>query len=691
MTRSSPLRFVALVPCVAALLIAGGHGTAWSQNSVKTTAAPPPANTGEAWQIITPPQSSLVLARDGSLIGEIGRQWRSSVALRTLPRYLPQAFVAVEDKRFYQHDGVDVIGVASAIKGKLLGEGRGGASTITQQLVGNMHPDIIDRRDMSLSRKLREQAAAREMEKHYTKEQVLEAYLNQVDLGHNWFGVEAASRHYFGKSASRLSVAEAATLAALPKSPPMYDPIRNPARSKTRRDLILGLMAEQGFISREVAERSKLEPVATASNTGFSAAASYFVDAVRQEAVRSGIPVMNGGFRIHTTLDPVLQREAVVALVEGTARVEARPGYRHPTYATVQKGKVDYLQGAVVAMDPNSGDVRALVGGRNYVASPFNRAFAMRQPGSAIKPIIYAAAIQDSIPANTVVPDSALAIPLENGATYQPGNADGKFLGPMTMHEALVKSRNPVAVQLAMRVGLDTIASFVQRLGVQSPFAPYPSSAIGASVVRPVELVSAYTAFANLGSVVQPRFITSIEDQAGRSVLSHPPSTPTPAFDPRVAYVIRSLMQDAAERGTGMPAREAVPSAIPIAGKTGTTNDNVDVWFVGVTPDLVAGVWLGFDQPKTITPGAAGGSLAAPIWGQMVARYYAAKGGAPSQWPTSPGGLIYAELDRDTGALATELTPPERRYVEFFLDGTEPATLRSDPWRLPQFGSLLIH
>ena len=664
-----------------------------AQNSVRVGGQAQPPEV-EAWQIVASPQSSLVFGRDGSLVGEIGRQFRTSVSLKVMPRYVQHAFIAVEDQRFYQHDGVDLIGVASAIKGKLFGQRRGGASTITQQLIGNMHPDIIDRRDLSLSRKLREQSAAREMEKHYTKEQILEAYLNQVDLGHGWFGVEAASRHYFAKSASRLSLAEAATLAALPKSPNLYDPTRFAARAKARRDLILGLMADQGYITRDAAEKARSEAVVTAPDAGMSAPAQYFVDAVRQAAQRAGIPVANGGYHIYTTLDPVLQRAAVVALVEGTAKVEARPGYRHLSYAAAMKAQSPYLQGAIVAMDPSTGDVRALVGGRNYAASPFDRVFALRQPGSAIKPLVYAAALADSIPPNAIVADTALSIPMPGGPNYQPGNADGQFLGPMTVHEALVRSRNPVAIQLGMRVGIDTIAALAQRLGITSPIAPVPSSAIGASAVRPLELVTAYTAFANLGSVVQPRLITRIEDPTGRPAYAAPPAPLTPVIDPRVAFIVRRMMQDVADRGTGAAARQAVPSAIPIAGKTGTTNDNADVWFVGLTPDLVGGVWLGFDQPTTIAPGAAGGSLAAPIWGHMIARYYGAGGAvtlpAANVWSVPPPGLIYAELDRETGSLADSTTAPDHRYIEFFLLGTEPAALKNDPWRMPQFGPLVF-
>jgi penicillin-binding protein 2D len=519
----------------------------------------------EAWKLVQPPQSSLVLARDGSLIGEIGRQWRTSVALKSLPKYVSQAFIAVEDQRFYQHDGVDVIGVLGAMKDNILGERRG-ASTITQQLVGNMHPDIIDRRDRSLGRKLREQSAAREMERHYTKDQILEAYLNQLDLGHNWFGIEAAARHYFGKSASKLTLAEAASLAALPKSPPLYDPSRFADRNKSRRDLILSLMAQQGYITKAAAEAAKREPVVTVPNGGMSANAAYFVDAVRREAERVGIHVMNGGYRIETTLDPALQRAAVTALLDGTVKVEQRKGYRHTPMATAPRGETDYLQGAVIAMDPLSGDVRALVGGRNYVTAPFNRATSgLRQPGSAMKPIVYAKAIEDSVTASTVVPDTALAIPMGNGTIYKPDDADGAFLGPMTIREGLINSRNSVAIQLGLRVGIDSVAALAQRLGITSPIAPYPSSAIGASVVRPIELVSAYTAFANAGSTVDPRFIMRIDDLGGRVVFAEPPSAQHQVLDPRVAFIVRDMLTDAATRGTGSPARRAVPEQVPPA------------------------------------------------------------------------------------------------------------------------------
>jgi penicillin-binding protein 1A len=641
--------------------------------------------TNDAWRMIVPPQSSLVFARDGSLIGELGVQKRTIVAIRTLPKYVGQAFVAVEDQRFYQHDGVDMVGIAGALKDAVRGDPRG-ASTITQQLVGNMHPDLIDRRDKSPLRKLREQAAAREMEKHYSKEQILEGYLNQIAFGHGWYGIESAARHYFGKGAAQLTLAEAATLASLPKGPAIYDPIKAPERVTERRNLVLSLMAQQKYVTPAQAEAARRIPLKTVPDAGFSVDASYFLDVVRIQAERAGIPVSTGGYRVYTSLDPVLQRAANQALVAGIEEVEALPGYRHTKFASRQKGSADYLQGALVAIDPFTGDVRALVGGRDYRESSFDRVIdGLRQPGSAFKPIVYAAAIADSLTANAIIPDTAIAIPLDRGRVYRPDNSDNQFLGPITMREALAKSRNVVAVQLAERVGMDTIVRWARRFGIDAPVAPYPSSAIGASALQPLDLVGAYTVFANLGAHVDPRFIYRIEDRGGNAVFTNPAAAPRAVIDPKVAFIVRDMMREVVERGTATSVRRYLPATIPVAGKTGTTNDNSDVWFVGMTPEIVAGVWLGFDKPKTITSGAAGGTLAAPIFGKMMAEYYASR--SPAEW-VPPRGLIAAQLDRITGQLADSTTPPDRRYVEYFLSGTEPLPLRVDGWRLFKNGPI---
>ncbi|HKS05890.1 MAG TPA: PBP1A family penicillin-binding protein [Gemmatimonadaceae bacterium] len=650
---------------VIAAMIAVCAGTA-------TSVAAQGAARVEAWQIILPPQSSLVFARDGSLIGEIGREWRTNVSIQTLPAYLPNAFVAIEDQRFYKHDGVDLVGVAAAVKDAVLGDARG-ASTITQQLVGNMHPDIIDRTDVSLSRKIREQRAAREMEKHYNKQQILEAYLNQISFGRNWFGIDAAARHYFGKPASQVTIAEAATLAAMPKGPALYDPIKYPARVKQRRDLVLTVMAQQNYITAAQAAAAKRTPLVVAPNAGMSANAPYFVDAVRGNLERHGISFANGGLRVHTTLDPALQRAADDALVSGLKDVEARRDFRHPTLANHPAGSTDYLQGAVVAMAPETGDVLALSGGRNYAQAPFNRAInGMRQPGSAFKPFVYATAVRDSVPPNAIVADTALTIAYDR-TVYEPRNADGEFLGPMTLRTALARSRNPVAVQLWMSEGASDIIALARRAGLRDSIAPYPSSAIGASVVQPLNLVSAYTVFANLGTAVEPRLVTRVESADGRTLWSSGVVQRTEVLDSATAFIVRDMMRDGVERGTATSVRQYVPEAIPVAGKTGTTDEVTDVWFVGMTPDVVAGVWLGFDRPRTILRGAAGGSLAAPIFGKAIAQWYRDR--SPSEW-AAPGGLIVVELDRDTGDIADATTPPERVYTEYFLPGTDPVSRR---------------
>jgi len=652
-----------------------------------------PASTGEAWQIITPAQASLVLGRDGALIGEIGRERRVSVALRSLPKYVGNAFVAVEDKRFYQHDGVDLVGVAGAIKDAVTKGNLRGASTITQLLVGNMHPDLIDRRDVSPGRKLREQQAAREMERHYNKEQILEAFLNQISFGRGAFGIEMAARQFFGKGAADLTLAEAASLASMPKSPVQYDPARYPDRNRTRRNTVLALMAEQGYITAAQSAAAQREPVRTVTPT--RGTAPWVVDVVRVQAERAGIAVMQGGYRIHTTIDAALQRATQQALSSGLDEIETRPGFRGQRCARVagdtaatpaKKTKVDAcLEGAAVVLDPTTGDVRALVGGRDYARSSFNRAVdGNRQPGSSFKAFVYAQSIAQGLAANAMVADTALRIRLDNGQTYSPDNADNAFLGALTLREALTKSRNPVAVQLALAVGMDSVIALARRAGLRSPISPYPSSALGASVVQPLDFVAAYATFDNGGVAVEPRFVQRIEDRTGRTVFTPQVAPARPAMDPRVAFIMRDMMQDVVTRGTATALRKIVPARIPVAGKTGTTNDNTDVWFVGMTPELVTGVWLGFDKPAMISPGAVGGTLAAPIAGQIIAAAYGNR--ASGIW-TPPPGVVPVELDRATGQPSDSKTPEERRYVEWFMTGTEPGA-PVWPWSLFRLGPI---
>ncbi len=688
-------QFCTGVAHIAALFLTGAGLLLTLPAGAQAVTQGPKESSGEPWRIISPPQASLVLARDGNLLGVIGRERRVSVPLQTLPGYVGQAFIAVEDKRFYQHDGVDLVGVAGALKDAVTKGSLRGASTITQLLVGNMHPDVIDRRDRSPARKFREQQAAREMERHYSKDTILEAFLNQIDFGRGVYGIEMAARQYFGKGAADLTVAEAASLAAMPKSPVLYDPIRFPDRNRERRNTVLALMAEQGYITSEQAAVARREPVRTAVTTLQSG--QWVVDVVRVQAERAGVPIMQGGYRVQTPIDAALQRAAQMALATGIGEIERRPGFRGQRCgSTAARGGVTSdaagapraavcLEGAVVVIDPTTGDVRALVGGRDYALSSFNRAVdANRQPGSSFKAFVYAQAISSGLRANAIVADTALQVRMDNGHIYSPENSDRIFLGSMTVREALTRSRNPVAVSLALSVGIDSVTALARRAGLRSSIDPYPSSALGASVVQPLDFVAAYAAFDNGGVGVDPRFITRVEDQSGRAILVPRGAPAQSAMDPRVAFIVRDMMQDVVSRGTATALRRIVPASIPVAGKTGTTNDNADVWFVGMTPELVAGVWLGFDKPATIASGAAGGTLAAPIAGRIIASAYERRGSG--QW-VAPPGLVAVELDRASGHPATASTPFERRYTEWFLEGTEPGALVW-PWSLFRLGPI---
>lgn len=659
-----------------------------SLSLVIALAAPLEAQDGEAWRIVEQPQVTLVLASDGSLIGELGSTKRWNVPLSSLPRYVGQAFVAIEDHRFYDHDGVDLVGVAGAIRDAITSGNVRGASTITQQLVGNMHPDVVDRSDMSPARKLREQQLAREMERHYTKEQILEAYLNQLDFGHGWYGIEMASLHYFGKGAARLLLHEGATLAAIINGPSLFDPYRAPERVKQRRDLVLEQMARQSMLTREQAELAKRQPLTVSQERGFSVRAPYVVDVVRIQSERAGVPVRQGGYVIHTTLDPALQIAAESALVVTARELEQSPGWSFPTYAARTPEQSDYLQGAVVSLDARSGHVRALVGGRNYGASQFNRAIdTRRQPGSAFKPFVYAAAIADSLPANTILADTAIAINVPGSGVYRPSNADRRFLGPMTAREALVRSRNTIAVELALDVGMDRVIESARSAGVDAPIAPYPSSALGASVVQPLDLTAAYLIFNNGGVRMDPRFVLRVEDAAGRVVWQPTGADPRAVLDPGAAFIVRDVLREAVDRGTGASVRRYLPARVPAAGKTGTTNANADVWFVGMTPELVTGVWLGFDQPRPMGASSGGGTIAAPVFGRMMAEWYT--GREPGRWEVPPS-VLAVQLDRDTGAPADEYTPDASRYTEYFLHGTEPGRMRADPWALFRAGPIVF-
>lgn len=601
-----------------------------------------------------PDEASIVVDRSGAELHKLYRVRRVVVPLDSLPPYVPQAFIAVEDQRFFEHGGVDwprVIGAAWAnVRAKTIVEG---FSTITMQLARNVFPDRLPYTERTLSRKLAEMKVAREIEARYSKEQILELYLNQIYYGNGAWGIEAAAREYFGKGASELTLAEAALLAGVIRSPNHLDPRRNPEGARARRSVVLAKMAAQGMISGEEAARAAAEPLRLDEGEqvdGYGRA-PYFVEEVRRflEA-ELGEGIYTGGYTIHTTLDGAAQAVAEEELARQLAAV----------------GGGGALQGAVVVLDPLDGDVLAMVGGRDFAESKFNRATqARRQPGSAFKPIVYAAALSAGLPPTHPLSDAPLAVSLGNGRVWTPRNFGGSYAGVVTMRDALVHSRNVATVRLAEEVGLARVIELARELGLSGPIPAVPSIAIGAAEVTLLELVTAYAVFATLGTRPLPRLVTRIEDREGR-VVWRGQRRVTRALDPAVAFLIVDMMKDVVDRGTGTAVR-GVGFAAPAAGKTGTTNDNTDVWFIGFTPSLVAGVWLGFDDPRPIAHGATGGRLAAPVWGRIMRRIGAGGG----DW-APPAGVETRHVTADGRLLGPGCPADGAVRVEYFLAGTAP-------------------
>jgi penicillin-binding protein 1A len=642
-----------------------------------------------------PEQTSKVFTHDGRLITEFGVERRTPVSINALPPYVPQAFVAVEDKRFYRHKGVDPIGVARAVVGVLTGRNRGGGSTITQQLARNMFDEEIgfERR---ITRKLKELQVALALERSYTKDQILEAYMNEINYGHGWWGIQTAARNYYGKNASELTVAEAALMAAIPNLPGAFSPLLNPENALRRRNLVLSRMVVEGFLEADEAERWKQEPVPTERAVAGGSTAPYFAEWARQILDdRFGSKLYTSGLRIYTTLDLRIQKTAEIAMRNGWAAIEARPGFRHMPYDTFLAipaserpvaGETPYVQGLLVALDPWTGSVRALIGGRDFRHSKFNRATqALRQAGSGFKPFVYTAAIQSRIPPNYVVVDAPVVMMQVDGSEWKPRNFSGRFDGPMTIRNGLRRSINMISVKLAAEVGLESVAQTARRMGIRTEIERFPSTAIGAAEVIPIEMAEAYSTFANVGTKVRPFPILRVEDAQGRIIWDPEPER-TRVLDTRVARIMVSMLQDVVDSGTGYTAIRIVaglPRDVVAAGKTGTTNDGTDVWFNGFTPNLLATVWFGMDLPVEIRPNATGGGDAAPVWGEFVRRVYYGDSEAadpdlaepilpiPEPWAVPPG-LSVRLIDRDSGKLGSEWCPAQNQILEYFLPGTEP-------------------
>jgi penicillin-binding protein 1A len=556
-----------------------------------------------------------------------------------------------------------------------------GGSTITMQLARNLFPRALPYRERSIRRKFMEMRVARQIERRFEKDKILELYLNHIYLGQSAYGVDAAAQEYFGKPATKLTLAEAAVLGGLPVSPSRINPRDDIDAALRRRNLVLREMAKAGYVSQADADAAIKAPLKLARRSGAarSLVGAWFVERVRRELDEAlGGTDNTAGLRVFTTFDPAAQRAAETEVARQAAAIEsgAFGAFRHATYAktkgtVTEEGDTPYLQAAAIVMEASSGEIRALVGGRDYTDSKFDRIFqASRQPGSAFKPFVYLTALQSGVAPSQIYQDQPVKITLTGGRTWSPRNYTGEFSGPVTLREALTRSKNTVTVQIAQQVGMGSVIRTAQDLGISTPIPNVPATSLGAAEVRPIELVRAYAAFDNGGSLVEPHVIRRVEDQNG-AVVWEPDAQPQRAIEPELAFVLTSILRDVVDRGTGTPVRAAGFRG-PAAGKTGTTNGATDVWFVGYTPDLVASVWFGFDRPETIVANASGGTLAAPVWARIMNAVYRGRR-MPAAWQP-PGGVVTARVDRRTG-LAVDASCPGSgdSYTEYFVRRQPPS------------------
>ena len=619
--------------------------------------------TAEEIRAFRPAEGGRILDRNGALLGRVTPVRRVNVPLEKIPAHVRDAFIATEDRRFYSHSGIDWRSFLRAATRNVTALGvREGFSTITMQVARNgFGARHYGRR--TFSRKLMELRMARLIESSLTKDQILELYLNVIYLGNGTYGVEAASRDLFGKGVGQIGVQEAALLAALPKGPSVYTPRRHPERAARRRNLVLGLMVREGYLSQAAATRASRQPmrITTAGWRPAQPDDSYALDAVRA-LVDSVIPpaLRDADLTIVTTLDVRAQRAADAA-VKRRATAMGREGQ-----AWYGRRGAD-VQGAFVALDPRTGDVLALVGGRRYERGGFNRALlARRQPGSAFKPFVYAAGLGAGLTPATLVDDEPIDVADGKGGYWSPANYEGSYEGRITLRRALMVSSNAATVRLSRAVGETRVIDRAHRNGIVSELQALPAIALGAAEVTPLELVTAYAPFANGGYRVTPKLVRRVEAPDGTLLWSSEPEI-SPAMDPRDAWQITSMLRSVVDRGTGHALRD-LGVAGPVAGKTGTTNNNTDVWFVGFSPTIVAGVWFGYDTPRALPGGASGGRYAAPAWAEFYLNGWTEKGS--EAWWAPPPGMVSRVVDSQTGALANEWCPETQE--DWFKPGTEP-------------------
>jgi len=625
-------------------------------------------------QTIEPPVKTELYDINGKLVYEFYKENRSLVPLAKIPRYLVEGTIAIEDRHFRKHWGVDIHGIGrAAVKNLLRGDVKGeGASTITMQLARNLFLTY----EKTFSRKIKEAILALRIERAYSKDEILEMYFNQIYFGEGAYGVQAATRMFFAKNVDELTIAEGAVLTGVLRNHREYSPRRHPDVALKRRNFVLKVMLDDKIISREEYASAVAAPLGVTPSKMSARDAPYFAEAVRlylDERYGSN-QVYEGGLRVYSTLDLRLQRAAELALEKQMCQLEEsmKYGVRRCYQANAQVSSsgnqqfMPYVQGAVIAIDPGNGHIKAMVGGRSFEDSEFNRAVqTKRQPGSAFKPFIYVTALDNGYKPCDMVTDAPITFVGAGGKPWIPHNYDRTFRGEMTLRYALQHSINIPAIKLLRSVGPTSVADYAKRMGLRGKIQNDLTVALGTSEVSLVDLTSAMGVLANEGIRAEPLMILRVEDKEGRVLEKNVPRTEE-VLSAQTSYMATSMLQSVVDHGTGFGAR-VMGFYSPAAGKTGTTDDFTDAWFVGYTPQLAVGVWVGFDKKKTLGSGMSGNVAALPVWTEIMLQ-----AGTIFNFTdfSVPEGIVHVEICRDSHLLALEGCP--EKTVEVFREGEEP-------------------
>ena len=618
---------------------------------------------------------SEVYDTNGKLIHMYAFEHRKLVELDNIPSYLIDMLIQVEDSNFYNHWGIDIFGIFRAtIVNLRTRRASQGASTISQQLARNMFLST----EKVVSRKIKEAMLAVIIEKQFTKQEILESYLNKVLFGNGYYGIETASMNYFLKKSSDLSISESALLVGLLKGSGFYNPIRFPERALSRRNLVLNIAYTNDIISYEQYEKAFNEPLKVNNVSVVSNKESdYFIEYIRPYLERKygTNQLFTGGLKIYTTIDYDLQQYADSVMNSVLTQFDINRKYKIK-YSDIPLNavniKTDYLQGGVFAIDPHTGFVKIMIGGRNFKHSKFNRVMqAKRQPGSSFKPFLYATAIDNGFTASTIISDEPLVFMKDEEIFWEPRNYTREFLGNIRLREALQRSVNTVAAKLIFDLGPEKLVNTANKLNLSTKIHPYYSLSVGSCEVIPYELITAYSVFPNRGDLVDPVFISKVTDSRGK-ILEQATIKKKSVLDSKTSYIVTDMMKSVVDEGTAISARNR-GFRMPAGGKTGTTDEYKDAWFIGFTKNLVMGTWVGFDDNTTMGRAMTGASAALPIWIPIM-RYYESKleekGYDIYEDFDMPQGIIRIPVSKRTGLLPAN--PYEPTIIETFIEYTEP-------------------